>query len=106
MWKDELDHLQPSRLLHMQLPTESSGELRDRRHQGGDDQSNGIMETGHFLDRGEHEASSIVDCIFPGNQTVRKTDPMKVRGSHIDEDRSSEHSQDKEDAFRLLCDSG
>eukprot|EP00972_Heterocapsa_arctica_P053062 7814899-Heterocapsa_arctica.AAC.1 len=56
MRKDDLNRLRPSRLLQMQLSTESSGKFRDRRHQGGDDQSNGNMETGHCLDRGEHEA--------------------------------------------------
>eukprot|EP00972_Heterocapsa_arctica_P083830 12354126-Heterocapsa_arctica.AAC.1 len=64
------------------------------------------METGQFLDRGEHVAESIVDCRFPGNQTDRKTDPRKVRGSQIDKDRSFEHNQDEEDAIQLLCDRG
>eukprot|EP00972_Heterocapsa_arctica_P103757 15291443-Heterocapsa_arctica.AAC.1 len=37
-WKAELDHLQQQRVLQMQFLAESSGELRDRQPQSGDDQ--------------------------------------------------------------------
>eukprot|EP00972_Heterocapsa_arctica_P114724 16443969-Heterocapsa_arctica.AAC.1 len=75
----ELDHLQPSRALQMQRPTESNGELRDRRPQRGDDQSHWNIEPATILDRGEYEGEDRVYCIFPGNQTDRETDPRKMK---------------------------
>eukprot|EP00972_Heterocapsa_arctica_P001404 205779-Heterocapsa_arctica.AAC.1 len=61
------------------------------------------MDTSCFLDRGENEGEDRVRGLFPGNRTERETDPRKVRGSHINEERSAEHRQDEEDAFQFLC---
>eukprot|EP00972_Heterocapsa_arctica_P025203 3714150-Heterocapsa_arctica.AAC.1 len=90
-WKAELDHLQQQRVRQMQFLTESSGELRDRQPQGGDDQYHWKMVTGPLLERGVHEGEDRVHSLLPGHQAKRETDPRKIRGSQTDEDRSTEH---------------